>query len=97
MMINIVEWCKWLTRLAHNQKTSNVYEDSIPSSATNKRIMRKKKKHIFLPNRNKNNKGIIEEIEKAYEMNIAMPLHIKPLIEKTLYELCDVRANISPL
>lgn len=57
--------------------------------------MYKKKKHIFLFN--KNNKGIIEEIEKAYEMNVAMPLHIMPLIEKTLYELCDVRTNISLL
>ena len=59
--------------------------------------MYKKKKHIFLLNRNKNNKGIIEEIDKAYEMTIAMPLHIMPLIEKTLYELCDVRTSISPL
>lgn len=56
--------------------------------------MCKKKKHIFLPNRNKSNKGIME---KAYEMNVAKPLHIMPLIENFLYGLCGVTANTSPL
>lgn len=59
--------------------------------------MRKKKRHISLPNRNKRNKSNKGIIEKAYEMNVAKPLYIMPLIENFLYGLCGVTANTSPL
>lgn len=57
--------------------------------------MRKKKKHIFLPNRNKNNKGIIEKANKMRAIKPFLP--IMTLMETFLYGLCGVTVNTSPL